>query len=133
MAQRSDEDHAAQDNARRMEQAGVEHAVLSQAPDELRYLVQEVIRLARAYTALDDLEHYQTTRLTPPLRRGLRAVGERLVALGALDEAMDVFFVPFEELDAALKGDAVPAGQLRETARRHKAGYQAALSRAPQW
>ena len=133
MAARSDEDHAAQDNTRRMEQAGVEHAVLSQAPDELRYLVQEVIRLARAYTALDDLEHYQTTRLTPPLRRGLRAVGERLVALGALDEAMDVFFVPFDELDAALTAEVVPAGQVLETARRHKAGYQAALAGAPQW
>ncbi len=134
MAERSDEDHASLDNARKMEQASVEHAVLAQTPEELRYLVQEVIRLARAYTALDDLEHYQTTRLTPPLRRGLRAIGERLVAAGALESPMDVFFVPFADMDAALNGaDGVSTGQLGEVARRHKAGYQAALEGTPEW
>ena len=47
-------------------------------PEALRFSVQELLRLARVYTALDDIEHYQTTRLTLAFRKGLRALGETL-------------------------------------------------------
>ncbi|MDR0529094.1 MAG: hypothetical protein LBG69_05745 [Zoogloeaceae bacterium] len=52
--------------------------LLALVPERLRYAVREIIRLARGYTELDDLEHYQTTRLTLPFRRALKALGERL-------------------------------------------------------
>ena len=131
LAGRADEDRAGEEQARKVAQAEMEHLVLTHAPDGLRYLVQEVIHLARAYTALDDLEHYQTTRLIPPLRRGLRALGGKLVEAGVLDAPMDVFFAPFEILDEAIRsGELAPVGP---AVARHKAGYQAALQRMPDW
>ena len=131
LCERPDEDRASTERRQKAAQTDMEHQVLAAAPEELRYLVHEVIRLARVYTALDDLEHYQTTRLTLPFRRGLRAIGERLVAAGALVEPMDIFFVPFEPLDAALRSGDLAA--LPALAALHKVGYEAARQRTPEW
>lgn len=131
LCQRPDEDRASTERHQKAAQTAMEHRVLSEAPEELRYLVHEVIRLARVYTALDDLEHYQTTRLTLPLRRGLRAIGERLVQAGALADPSDVYFVPLRTLDAAMREqrlDAIPA-----VVAEHKRGYEAATQRVPDW
>ncbi|SDS27455.1 PEP-utilising enzyme, mobile domain [Brevibacterium siliguriense] len=147
------------DMERKVIQAETELAVVNAAPEKLRYLVQEVIRLARTYTALDDLEHYQTTRLTLPMRRALRELGGRLVDAGVLDEASDVYFIDFEHLDTAIRADAAnreadttdaAAGtststatgstgtghaltSLTEIAAQNKAAYQAAVERTPEW
>lgn len=130
-------------NELRASQAETELTVLAAVPAELRYFVQEVIRLARVYTALDDLEHYQTTRLTLPLRRGLRALGERLVALGALGRADDVYFLHVDELDAAIRGDSAvelselaalgALGALGALAASNRAAYEAAVGSDPDW
>ncbi|MDR3446759.1 MULTISPECIES: PEP/pyruvate-binding domain-containing protein [unclassified Dyella] len=131
LCQRSDEDRAATERRQKIAQAAMEHRVLSEAPEELRYLVHEVIRLARVYTALDDMEHYQTTRLTLPLRRGLRAIGERLVQAGVLTDASDIYFIPLRILDAAMREqhlEAIPAAVAE-----HKQGYEAAGQRIPDW
>lgn len=123
--------HARSEHAQRAAQMDMEHRVLSHAPDDLRYLVREVIRLARVYTALDDLEHYQTTRLHLPFRRGLKAIGAQLVQRGVLAEAMDVYFVPLEILDKALtSGELAP---ITPAAAQHKSGYQAACALTPDW
>lgn len=108
-----------------------ERELLQRTPAELRFFLQELIRLARSYTALDDIEHYQTTRLTIPFRRAAREIGKRLVNLGALDEPMDVFFVPPQVLAAAIKQDDYRA--IRPTAAAEKATWQAAQQRAPAW
>ena len=127
----SEPQHGRGEHAQRAAQLEMEHRVLSHAPDDLRYLVREVIRLARAYTALDDLEHYQTTRLHLPFRRGLKAIGAQLVERGVLAEPMDVYFVPLEILDKALtSGDLTP---ITPAAATHKAGYLAACARTPDW
>lgn len=131
LCQRPDEDRAAMERRQKIAQAAMEHRVLSEAPEELRYLVHEVIRLARVYTALDDLEHYQTTRLTLPLRRGLRAIGERLVQAGVLADPSDVYFIPLRTLDTAMREqrlDAIPAAVAE-----HRQGYEAARQRVPDW
>lgn len=131
LASREDEDRIGHERDQKIAQVAMEHRVLAEAPEELRYLVHEVIRLARVYTALDDLEHYQTTRLTLPFRRGLRELGERLVERGVLAECMDIFFVPFKTLDAAIRSSdlsAIPAAVSQ-----HKAGYLAARAKAPDW
>ncbi|MGP1667626.1 MAG: PEP/pyruvate-binding domain-containing protein, partial [Rhodanobacter sp.] len=90
LVDRPDEDRAAAELQQKAAQSAMEHSVLNHAPEELRYLVHEVIRLARTYTALDDLEHYQTTRLHLPFRRGLKVIGEQLVNRGVLTDPMDV-------------------------------------------
>jgi pyruvate,water dikinase len=87
----------------RMQKA--EFDLLSKIPPALHFFFNEMLRLARTYTSLDDLEHYQTTRLTLPMRKGLRELGHRLVRRGVLKEPMDVFFARLKDLDAAIASD----------------------------
>jgi pyruvate,water dikinase len=129
-----EEQNRASANQLRAQQAEVERQVLDAVPDDLRYFLQEVIRLARAYTALDDLEHYQTTRLTLPMRRALAALGERLVAAGHLDAADDVYFLHVETLEAAVRdGSQEALAGLRPQAQELRAGYEAAVDSEPNW
>ena len=129
-----EEQNRASANQLRAQQAEVERQVLDAVPDDLRYFLQEVIRLARAYTALDDLEHYQTTRLTLPMRRALAALGEQLVAAGHLDAADDVYFLHVETLEAAVRdGSEEALAGLRPQAQELRAGYEAAVDSEPDW
>jgi pyruvate,water dikinase len=116
----------------RMQQA--EHELFGPLPEDLRFFFHEILRLARLYTSLDDLEHYQTTRLTPILRRALRALGQRLVEQGRIAEPMDVFFSRMSQMQIATDGDdddgwAEWAGH----ARQQKAAYLADRARTPEW
>ena len=116
----------------RAQQAEV--TLFAKLPADLHFFFHELLRLARTYTSLDDLEHYQTTRLTPVLRRGLRALGECLVQRGILAEAMDVFFAHQEQMERALTADspeewAAFATQVSE----QKAAYLADQARRPEW
>ncbi len=131
MAQREDEDHAAAERRAKVTAMETELAVLAQVPDPLRYLVQEVIRLAREYTALDDLEHYQTTRMTPLLRKAVRSLGTGLVEAGVLREPMDAFFLPVADLDTAFEDEHL--APLRSVAKRHKKAYREACAGTPDW
>lgn len=144
LADRATNASADSDMERKVLQAETERAVVNAAPEKLRYLVQEVIRLARSYTALDDLEHYQTTRLTLPMRRALRELGQRLVDVGVLTDPMDVYFINFEPLDEAIRAADVTDGGgqhspaealagLTAIAAKNKAGYQEAVTRTPEW
>jgi pyruvate,water dikinase len=81
----------------KIEMREAEVALVSRMPAELQFAAHEIIRLARAYTTLDDVEHYQTTRLTLPFRRGLKALGRKLLDMGVIAEAMDVFFAANKE------------------------------------
>ena len=121
-------------NQLRAQQAETERRVLDAVPDDLRYFLQEVIRLARTYTALDDLEHYQTTRLTLPMRRALRALGARLVEHGALESRDDVYFLHVEDVETAVRdGSPQALSALRPQAERQKAVYIAATRSDPDW
>ncbi len=125
---------AATPNQLRAQQADVERRVLDAVPDDMRYFLQEVIRLARTYTALDDLEHYQTTRLTLPMRRALRALGARLVEHGALASRDDVYFLRVDDLEAAVRdGSPEALAALRPQAEQQKAVYDAATRNDPDW
>jgi len=116
----------------RMQQAELE--LFNRLPEDLRFFFHEILRLARVYTSLDDTEHYQTTRLTLGLRRGLRELGRRLQGLGAVEEPMDVFFARAAELEDAVRRDE-PAGwkELGEAIRREKDSYLSDRARTPDW
>ncbi len=130
----SEREERASANQLRAAQAEAERQVLDAVPDDLRYFVQEVIRLARTYTALDDLEHYQTTRLTIPLRRGLRALGRRLVDSGVLEEHSDVYFLHVDALNSAVRdGSDSALTALRPQAYEAKRAYQSAAASDPDW
>ena len=117
---------------RRMQQAELE--LFRRIPQNLQFFFHEVIRLARAYTSLDDLEHYQTTRLTLPFRKGARELGRRLYVRGVVQEPMDVFFAHVKDLNEAVAADSdelwrALAGKIRE----EKQAYLQARRHAPEW
>lgn len=127
-------DPAEKERALKIEMLETERTLVSGLPEALRFPVQELLRLARAYTALDDIEHYQTTRLTLPFRKGLRALGVALQARGVVAEPMDVFFAEAKALDAAVRDDTEASWQhLAESIRRAKAAYANNRSRSPEW
>jgi pyruvate,water dikinase len=111
-----------------------EMALQSRLPQELQFFVHEIVRLARVYTTLDDVEHYQTTRLTLPFRKGLKALGARLQIMGVLDEPMDVFFAHYESLGAAVAANSPAQWRaLGEDIRREKQAYLEHRGAAPPW
>lgn len=132
LAQHQDADDTAHDAwSKKQRMATVEHQVLTECPDDMRFFVQELIRLTRTYTALDDIEHYQTTRLTIPFRRAARAIGERLVNMGSLNAAMDVFFCSRAVLEQAIETDDYTA--IRSNVETNKVGYEQACMQAAPW
>jgi len=111
-----------------------EFALAAALPEDLRFLAQELIGLVRTYTALDDLEHYETARLTLLIRRGLRALGEQLQECGIVAEPMDVFFARAAELTQAIADDdASRWASLAAEIRQAKRAYLASRERAPAW
>ncbi len=103
-------------------------------PEDLHYFFRELLRLTRLYTGLDDREHYQTTRLTPVLRRAVRSFGSRLVEDGHLDDPMDVFFARKADLEAAVASNDEAGWQTLATIiNSAKEVYQRDEARRPEW
>lgn len=128
------EDPTERERRLKIQMLETERQLLTALPDEVRFTVQELLRLVRAYTALDDIEHYQTTRLTLPFRKGLRALGQALKAKGIVDEAMDVFFVEAKTLDDAVaKDDPAVWRHLTEIIKQEKQAYQQHKQHSPIW
>ncbi|MEK9145054.1 MAG: PEP/pyruvate-binding domain-containing protein, partial [Elusimicrobiota bacterium] len=118
----------------KMRMREAEERFLGAIPPDLRFFFHEVTRLARAYTALDDAEHYQTTRLSIPLRRGLRELGSRLVEKGVFSDPMDVFFARAAGLDEAVgAGNDAGYSRLAGDISRAKAEYLKDKDRTPEW
>ncbi|WP_431221864.1 PEP/pyruvate-binding domain-containing protein [Serratia sp. L9] len=126
-----DEDLAGQALNAKLAASAAQHQYLSQAPEGMRYFIEEVIRLARVYTYLDDLEHYQTTRLTLPFRKGIKEIGERLVMRGVLAEASDIYFAPFNVINDAIHQDDF--ANLAQVVRDNKVGWEQAKKQSPVW
>jgi pyruvate,water dikinase len=122
--------------ARRQRQryADIEHQFLAELPEELRFFFRELIRLARTYTTLDDLEHYQTTRLNPVCRETLVALGRCLQKEGILDQPEDVFFLRKAELEQWLFAEgSVSHETYRQKVREAKKKYQSSGEAPPPW
>jgi rifampicin phosphotransferase len=120
--------------AQKLRAQKAEFALTAALPEDLRLPLQELIGLVRIYTALDDLEHYETARLTLPLRRGLRALGERLCVKGVVATPMDVFFARVATLEQAIAAE--DPGRWAALAREidaAKSAYLANRERAPAW
>jgi pyruvate,water dikinase len=120
--------------AQRIRQAETEQQFLAAVPDSLRFFFRELIRLARTYTVLDDLEHYETTRINPLAHRGALALGRLLRGLGVLELESDVFYLDKPSL-AALVADPSEAQQARcrEVAVANKRSFEQARKRTPDW
>ncbi|HQZ72310.1 MAG TPA: PEP/pyruvate-binding domain-containing protein [Anaerolineae bacterium] len=116
-------DPGRQDQASRARQHATERAFLPRLPAPLRTLGAELVRLCRVYTALDDLEHYQTTRLHIPFRAALMELGGRLVQAKVADQPDEVFFLSRATLGGFVRGD-VPAAAAAAELRANRASYQ---------
>ncbi|HEX8243660.1 MAG TPA: PEP/pyruvate-binding domain-containing protein, partial [Longimicrobium sp.] len=114
----------------RARQSAAEREFLAAMPDALRNFSAELLRLTRAYTGLDDLEHYQTTRLSIPFRAAILEVGRRLAGRGVLESADDVFFLRKQTLTGLMEGDG-DASAAADEARRSRAEYDTAKTRTP--
>jgi pyruvate,water dikinase len=129
-----DQDPAARERELKIRMQQAELEMFQKLPPDLHFFFAEILRLARAYTSLDDLEHYQTTRLTLPLRRGLRELGGRLVQRGVLSEPMDIFFAHRHQIhEAIVQDNDVGWSQFNETVRRQKENYVRDKVRKPEW
>lgn len=128
------EDPVEKERALKISMMETERQLLAGLPEALRFPVQELLRLARVYTALDDIEHYQTTRLTLPFRKGLCALGESLQTKGIVAEPMDVFFARATDLNEAVSRDnAALWAKLEINIREERSAYLKNHLRSPEW
>lgn len=112
----------------------LEAGIVSRLPPPLRDFGAALIRLAREYTALDDLEHYHTTRLSPLIRRVVRELGRRLAARDLVADPLDPFFARRDALAHAVAANAPGEWRaLSDAIARAKASYLAAARTAPPW
>ena len=108
-----------------------EEDLLDLAPESLRVALRELIRLTRAYTSLDDLEHYQTTRLYLPFRKLMLKIGRELVRLNLAEEPGDVFFGRMADLGRAIEAGSFEG--LKEAMALEKAAYLQHKGQTPKW
>jgi rifampicin phosphotransferase len=119
----------------RAAQAEAEQELLPRVPEDLRFFFTELLRLARAYSGLDDLEHYQSTRLQRLFRRAMLDMGRALRGRGWLSAEDDLFFAPRAAVEAAVAA-ADPAAafdEVRRIAAGGRAAYLVARERSPRW
>jgi pyruvate,water dikinase len=109
-----------------------EQRLAALAPKDLRFFAAELVRHCRAYTALDDLEHYQTTRLNPPFRRSILELGGQLARRGVLEKPDRIFFLRRKTLEGLADGSVTQA-QARAEANENAAAYQKQTHQAPPW
>lgn len=108
--------------------------LLGRVPSDLRFFFNELIRLVRAYTALDDLEHYETFRLMPVFRRALREFGKRIQTATHIADPMDVYFARRSQIDEALRtGTSDAMRQLGNRILEQKNVWQKDRQRTPSW
>lgn len=101
--------------------------VMQDTPEEFRPFVDELIRLARQFSWLDDMEHFQTTRINPLVRRVIGAFGRHL----GLADPYDLFFLTRQEIEG-LGASPLPEELARCIAER-KREHLAAAAKEPAW
>jgi len=116
--------------AARVRMQTAESIVMGHCPPAARFFVSELIRLARLYTSLDDIEHYQTLRLNLPVRKTLRQLGSLLQKRGILHEPMDIAFASCALIEAYLDGKC-PEVKLAAEIAAEKSRYLEAFNRDP--
>jgi pyruvate,water dikinase len=107
------------------------HEVINTTPGSLHYFVNELVRLTSVFTWLDDMEHFQTTRINLIVRRSIGAMGKHFLKGGYLEDEYDLFFLKKDEIES-LKNFVLP-NDLKESIIKRKKEYLAAFAREPVW
>jgi pyruvate,water dikinase len=128
------EDPADKERRLKARMQAAERSLFDKLPRKFHFFFSELLRLTREYTRLDDLEHYHTTRLTVPVRRGLLELGRRFARRGVVGEPRDIFFAHEKQISAALSADSDSGWRtLRDQVGRQKAAFFRDKARAPEW
>ena len=101
--------------------------VLERTPEDLLPFADELVRLARQFSWLDDMEHFQTTRINPLVRKVIGSFGAHL----GLSQPHDLFFLAKQEIEG-IDSDALPPRCL-ELIRERKEQHLAARATEPEW
>ena len=101
-------------------------------PDNLKLFVYQFLALVDNYTVLDDVEHYQTTRLTLPIRKAAKALGQHLVKKKIISDPMDVFFARLELLERCIQTNK-GWNELKISIQTEKKNYHKNAKRIPAW
>ena len=112
--------------AARVRMQSAEALVMTHCPPAGQFFLSELIRLARSYTSLDDIEHYQTLRLNLPMRQALRQLGSILQQRSIVREPLDVSFASCALIEKHLAGkltDTELATEIAAEKERHEAAY----------
>jgi pyruvate,water dikinase len=129
-----DQPPAAKERDLKIRMVQAETELFQNLPTDLHFFFAEILRLARVYTSLDDLEHYETTRLTLPLRRGLRELGARLVQRGILAEPMDIFMAHLGQIQTAVdKDNEAGWAEFAKAVSAQRHSYLQDKARKPEW
>src|ERR687885_223340 len=122
------------ETAQRERQFEAEQAFMQQVPAELRFFLHELIRLARTFTGLDDLEHFETTRLNVVARRAALELAARLHAAGIVDDPDDLFFFQRTDLERMIASfPRVESDDYRRRVAEARERYSRAQSKSPPW
>ena len=89
-----------------------------------RFLAGRLASWAKKLVRNRENLRFERTRLFGRVRRIFVRIGERLAALGRLDEPRDIFYLQVEEVLGLIEGAAVSA-EIRDLSRRRKAEYRA--------
>ena len=107
-------------------------SVIALIPEDLKLFVYQFLALIDTYTVLDDVEHYQTTRLTLPIRKAARAMGEHLVRKKIISDPMDIFFARLEALEKCVR-TGKGWSDLKKSIETEKKNYRKNAKRIPAW
>ncbi len=110
-----------------------ENELLAAVPADVRHLYRELVRLSRAYESLDDLEHYETARLTVPMRAAVRGIAE-LLGPETCPDALDPFMATPATLGRACT-DPTTANldALRDEIAANRTAHHIARAGDPEW
>ncbi|MBZ7964566.1 PEP/pyruvate-binding domain-containing protein [Campylobacter sp. 2457A] len=101
-------------------------------PKEWHFGFDELLNLVKTYTLLDDLEHYETTRLSILVRKAAKAIGKHFVKLGIIKDPMDVFFAHMQTISAYKEGK-ITIDKVHLEIEKEKAQYFENSKKIPAW
>ena len=101
--------------------------LFNHVPEAFHFFLSELIHYTQNFTYLDDLEHFQTSRINQLVRRSVEQFGKRL----GLNEPMDLFFLTLEEI-RLLEQWQLPM-HYRQLMQQRKEQFVAATQREPDW
>jgi pyruvate,water dikinase len=112
----------------RKQQMAATQQLYEKTPVEAHFFLHELIRLTIHFTFLDDLEHFQTTRMNSLVRRAIKSFGTKM---NDLEDPYDLFFLEKNEIEQIK--DFRLSDKLLKTIKERKRKFIKAQKQEPPW